>query len=80
MEKTLRNALNNKSPLQIIYKTAEGIFTKRTILITKVEKDHIRAYCYLRRQFRTFRTDHILAAFPENTSDFTSMFSSGLHV
>jgi predicted DNA-binding transcriptional regulator YafY len=70
MEKTLRKALNDKRPVQIIYKTDAEVFTKRTILITTIENDYIKAYCYLRNQFRTFRTENILAAFTENHSMF----------
>ncbi|WP_409253470.1 hypothetical protein V1502_06055 [Bacillus sp. SCS-153A] len=64
MERTLRKAWHNKTPIQIIYKNEEDHFTKRTILITKMEHEHIHAYCYLRQHFRTFRKQNIFAAFP----------------
>jgi predicted DNA-binding transcriptional regulator YafY len=76
VEKTLRKALHNRTPVQIIYKTDEEVFTKRTILITTMGEDYIKAYCCLRKQFRSFKTENILAAFPVGTSPLPRRLSS----
>ncbi|WP_113930534.1 hypothetical protein [Bacillus sp. P14.5] len=64
MEKVIRKAYHNHTPLEIIYKTDEDVFSKRTIYILKTEKESLTAYCYLRNQIRTFNMENILAAFP----------------
>ncbi|RIW30188.1 hypothetical protein D3H55_17235 [Bacillus salacetis] len=65
MEKILKRAFADNTQVEIIYRTEENVFTQRSILIMKIEKDHIRAFCCMRKQFRTFRTENILAAFPK---------------
>lgn len=64
MEKTLRKAWQKRTPVTIIYKNDQDVFTKRTILITKIENEYIHAYCYLRQQFRTFSMHNIFSALP----------------
>lgn len=51
-------------PLQIIYESKQGIFSKRVIFVKKINKDYIFAYCFTKKQYRKFSVDRILAVFP----------------
>ncbi|WP_456271771.1 hypothetical protein [Bacillus sp. AK031] len=62
MEKIFKKSHRYHTPIQIIYHSDQGDFTKRTILIKKIGTEHIKAYCFYRRQYRTFKTENILAA------------------
>ncbi|WAA13093.1 hypothetical protein [Fervidibacillus halotolerans] len=51
-------------PLQIIYVSKKGEFTKRIIYVKKVKETYIFAYCLTKRHYRKFSTEQILAAIP----------------
>ena len=50
--------------LEMIYITSEGVISHRRIKILKINKEFLQAYCYLRRDHRTFNIDNILALVP----------------
>jgi predicted DNA-binding transcriptional regulator YafY len=64
MSKLLTRSLIEQSPIEIIYMPHHNQLSKRKITVKKVNFDSIIAYCFLRQQFRTFRLEHILAAYP----------------
>ncbi|MGD6969422.1 hypothetical protein ACQCVP_23865 [Rossellomorea vietnamensis] len=64
MEKILQKAYKNRTPVTIIYQSELEVFSKRTIFIIREENNCIFAYCYFRKQFRTFNRENILAAHP----------------
>lgn len=64
MMRILERSLMDRCPIEIIYMTSELKCSKRKILVKKVEKDYITAYCYFRRDIRNFRIHDILAASP----------------
>jgi predicted DNA-binding transcriptional regulator YafY len=64
MNKLLRRSLNEHFPIEIIYIAQHNQLTKRKIIVKRVNPDSIVAYCFLRQQLRTFRVEHILAAYP----------------
>ncbi|MCI1859685.1 MAG: hypothetical protein LKI94_08105 [Sporolactobacillus sp.] len=47
--------------VDMIYRDRTGAFTRRRIRILNDGGDYIRAYCYTRRQVRTFSRLRILA-------------------
>ncbi|XXM73841.1 hypothetical protein ACQ0QQ_08135 [Lysinibacillus sphaericus] len=64
MNKLLNRSLTEQSPVEIIYMADPDKTTKRKVIIKKVNVDSVTAYCFLRKQLRTFRVDCILAAYP----------------
>ncbi|MCR8849095.1 WYL domain-containing protein [Rossellomorea sp. SC111] len=64
MMRMIKKSLVDRSPIEIIYMTSEQKCSKRRILVKKVEKEYILAYCYFRKDIRTFRIHDILAASP----------------
>ncbi|MBM7586568.1 putative DNA-binding transcriptional regulator YafY [Bacillus pakistanensis] len=57
-----------QSPVEMIYLSEKGICTKRTIIIKELNVKTLRAYCYYRRNIRTFKLDQILAIEKKRTS------------
>jgi predicted DNA-binding transcriptional regulator YafY len=64
MNKLLIRSLTEESPIEIIYMAQHNQSTKRKIIVKKINLDSIVAYCFLRKQLRTFRIEHILAVYP----------------
>ncbi len=64
MNKLFTRSLTEQLPIEIIYIASTNKPTKRKIIIKKMNLDTVVAYCFLRKQFRTFRIECILAAYP----------------
>jgi predicted DNA-binding transcriptional regulator YafY len=64
VNKLFIRSLTEQSPIEIIYMAQHKQSTKRKIIVKKMNLDSIVAYCFLRKQFRTFRIEYILAVFP----------------
>ncbi len=60
----LMRSLMDQRPIEIIYMTPRLQCTKRRILVKKVEKEYIMAYCFLREDIRRFNIRDILASSP----------------
>ena len=61
MLKELAKLLERKEVAEVIYMKADGSLTKRRVRILSIQTDSICAYCFLRREKRTFKIDRILA-------------------
>ncbi|MBM7715354.1 putative DNA-binding transcriptional regulator YafY [Bacillus thermophilus] len=61
MNGLLRRSANLKTPLAIIYINKSNHISQRIIRVLKVEDSLIKAYCYTKKQIRTFRLDNILS-------------------
>ncbi|RST60124.1 hypothetical protein D5F11_008670 [Siminovitchia terrae] len=61
MNGLLRRSMILKTPLAIIYINNSNQISQRIIRVLKVEDSLIKAYCYTKKQFRTFRLDNILS-------------------
>lgn len=64
MNTLLKRSLLDKIPVDIIYMKKDGSFTKRTILVRRINQKHVEAYCFMVHQLRTFYTENILAVAP----------------
>jgi len=60
----LQRSIESQERLEMIYLSAEGVITQRFIKVLKVSPDTIKAYCYTKRQFRTFKRANILSLAP----------------
>ena len=61
ISKVLEASMVDNRAITIVY-AANNILTKRTIEVLEIRENEIQAYCYLRKQIRTFKIDNILAA------------------
>lgn len=64
MDKWLVKSAREKRPVVIIYQKQDGSFTKRTIMVYKIHAGYIKAFCYSKKQYRTFRMDRMYAVEP----------------
>lgn len=56
-----RRSLEDHVPLEMIYLSDRNVLTHRKIVVKEIHSLYIKAYCYTRRQIRTFRRDQILS-------------------
>ncbi|KRG12536.1 hypothetical protein ACA30_08480 [Virgibacillus soli] len=61
MNNLLKRACNHKTPIQIIYIDSQNHLSQRTIKVLAITNTFIKAYCYSKRQFRTFKMENILS-------------------
>lgn len=57
----LNASLERNFIITIMYQKGEEI-TMRNIKVLEIEKDRIKAYCYLRKENRIFKKENILSA------------------
>lgn len=57
----LVRSMQEQIPVDIIYVSNKNIFTKRRILVKSIDDQRIRAYCFHRRLYRTFKKEQILS-------------------
>lgn len=64
MEGILNRAADNRQKLEMIYMDGEGNMSQRVIRVVELRKDHVLAYCYARKQVRSFKKVNILSLYP----------------
>ncbi|MFB7302646.1 hypothetical protein [Heyndrickxia sporothermodurans] len=64
MKGLLLRALKTGEKLEMIYLSAKGEITQRIIKVEKVGEESFRAFCYSKRQQRTFKINNILSIVP----------------
>ncbi|HLS66714.1 MAG TPA: hypothetical protein VK029_06940 [Pseudogracilibacillus sp.] len=47
--------------ITMIYVSEKGVVTKRTVKVLSITAHYMTGYCYMRRQFRTFKRTNMLA-------------------
>lgn len=65
MNGLLLRAASNGEMLEMIYQDNKGNISQRRIKVLAVGEESFRAYCYARRQQRTFLIRHVLSVGPE---------------
>ncbi len=61
MERLLKKAQQTRRPIEIIYQGCDGSITQRMIVVKRITSTHILAYCAMRKQYRQFEINRILA-------------------
>ena len=61
MKGLLLRAVSNGTILEMIYQDCKGNISQRRIKVLSVNDEAFRAYCYTRRQQRTFKLCNILS-------------------
>ncbi|MGG3800474.1 hypothetical protein [Metabacillus fastidiosus] len=64
MRGLLLRAVSNDDVLEMIYQDNKGIISQRRIKVLILRKDSFRAFCYSRKQQRTFKLDNVLSIGP----------------
>jgi len=54
-------SIENWEPIEIIYLNSKGKISQRTIHVLSETETNIKAYCFLKKQLRTFKKDNILS-------------------
>ncbi|MEK3886795.1 hypothetical protein [Bacillus sp. FSL K6-3431] len=57
----LKRAAGSQDKFEMIYLSNEGTISQRIIKVIAVNEIIVKAYCYTRRQFRTFKLSNILS-------------------
>ncbi|MDD9312622.1 hypothetical protein PUS82_15210 [Cytobacillus firmus] len=58
-------AASNEEMLEMIYQDNKGNISQRRIKVLSISDETFRAYCYVRRQQRTFLIKNVLSVGPE---------------
>ena len=64
MKGLLLRAVDSHEKLEMIYQSNKGEISQRVISVKKVGEQSFRAYCYIRKQVRTFTISNILSIAP----------------
>lgn len=62
MNNIINRAYVDNQPLEIIYLSDSNQMSQRTILIKEIGLKSIKAYCFTKKQIRTFKIENILSA------------------
>ncbi|TGB04675.1 hypothetical protein [Halobacillus salinus] len=64
MDGIISRATVSKQPLEMIYLDSKGNMSQRQVRVVKVNGNQVLAYCYARKQVRSFKLSNILSVFP----------------
>lgn len=62
MKGLLERAKEQHAQIDLIYLSEKGDFSHRTVIVNEINETHIRAFCFSRRQVRSFKISNILSA------------------
>lgn len=69
MNGLLKRALDTGQILEMIYMTDKGELSQRKVKVIKISPGAIKAYCFLRKQQRSFKVENILSMGPVRKID-----------
>ncbi|MEM5014558.1 hypothetical protein WKH57_28005 [Niallia taxi] len=64
MNGLLKRAVESKEVLEMIYQNNKGELSQRRIQVIKVSEESFSAYCFTRKQQRTFKVNNVLSMGP----------------
>lgn len=64
MNGLLKRAVESRQKLEMIYISKEGVISQRVIKVLAVSDVSIKAYCYTKKKYRTFKLTNILSVGP----------------
>lgn len=67
MRGLLLRSVGKEVVLEMIYLDDKGNLSQRRIRVLSVGEETFKAYCYVRRQQRTFKSNNILSIIPAKT-------------
>ncbi|MFD1360124.1 hypothetical protein [Lentibacillus salinarum] len=64
MDRLLKNAIQTRQKLEMIYLDADNQSSHRIIRVLGINKNIVKAFCFSRQKIRTFKTENILSIGP----------------
>jgi predicted DNA-binding transcriptional regulator YafY len=64
MKGLLKRAAESKEVLEMIYLNTKGEISQRRIKVIKLNEESFSAYCFTRKQQRTFKISNVLSVGP----------------
>lgn len=64
MKAQILKAFKQQQLVDMMYMANDGGISKRRVKILKVHGESFQAYCFLRKEKRTFKMDNVLSLFP----------------
>lgn len=64
MKAQILKAFKYQQLVDMMYMASDGGISKRRVKILKVSGETFQAYCFLRREKRTFKMENVLSAVP----------------
>lgn len=61
MKGILLRAAADKKPIEMIYMSKDNKISQRVIKVIAVNDSKVKAYCYVKNQYRIFSIDNILS-------------------
>ncbi|PTM58987.1 hypothetical protein [Desmospora activa] len=68
IDETLRQAIRQEVPVQMIYLDQKGCITQRWVRVQSISRADILVYCLHKRAYRRFKRERVLAAALEDWS------------
>lgn len=69
MEGILKKSLFTGRPVVMMYCSKKGMITKRIVSVETVQDNWIGGFCHLRKSYRRFQKENILAILPVEERD-----------
>ncbi|WP_422122060.1 transcriptional regulator [Planococcus sp. X10-3] len=64
MKAQILKAFKHQQLVDMMYMANDGGISKRRVKILRVSGESFQAYCFLRKEKRTFKMENVLSAFP----------------
>ena len=64
MNYILKNSMESKTPVEMIYISSSGEISQRVITVYDINKSHVKAFCHTKKQARIFKMVNILSVLP----------------
>ncbi len=68
MKSTLKRAVASGEVLEMIYLDDKGNLSQRRIKVLSLKEESFKAYCFSKRQQRTFKVSNVLSVGPVRTA------------
>ncbi|MFA9557265.1 hypothetical protein ACERII_08185 [Evansella sp. AB-rgal1] len=69
MESIIKKAKESGHPVVLMYLSKKGLVTKRMVTIEGYSEQWMQGYCHLRKSFRRFQRENILAILPASYNE-----------
>lgn len=64
MKAQILKAFKHQQVIEMMYMANDGGISQRRVKILRVSGESFQAYCFLRREKRTFKMENVLSAYP----------------
>lgn len=64
MKAQILKAFKHQQVIEMMYMANDGGISQRRVKVLRVSGESFQAYCFLRREKRTFKMENVLSAYP----------------